>query len=112
MIRINFDDADLQYAGIDAGGGSMYDYQGQPFTGIIEEFYANGNLCGEIECKNGYTDGVQRAYYDNGQMEEEYYIKRNRNYKSFKCWSRTGKLTMHIEYDENGNQISKIINEE
>lgn len=112
MIKVNFDDDDLQYKSIDAGGGNRYDYQGLPFTGIIEEFHENGILIGETECKNGYTDGLQRLYYENGQMEREYYIKYNRCYKSYKSWTKTGSIRIHIEYDEKGNEISKIINTE
>ncbi|MEN0056768.1 MAG: hypothetical protein AAGC65_24030 [Mucilaginibacter sp.] len=109
MMRVNFDDDDLQYAGADAGGGSMYNYKNQPFTGTIEEFYANGNLAGEIECKSGYTDGLQRLYYVNGQMQEEYYKKYNRFYNSYKYWDENGNLTRHIEFDNNGNQIRRIV---
>ncbi|SHE81176.1 toxin-antitoxin system YwqK family antitoxin [Pedobacter caeni] len=109
MIRVDFDDDDLQYKSIDAGGGNMYDYRGLPFTGTIVEFHNNGNLIGETECKNGYTNGWQRLYYSTGQIEREYYVECNRNYKSYKCWDEVGKLQMHIEYDENGNEISKLI---
>ena len=109
MIRINFDDNDLQYAGIDAGGGNMYNYKNQPFTGIIEEFYANGNLTGEIECKNGYSDGLQTTYYENGQMQEEYYLKYNRFYGSYKRWDENGNLISHTEYDNNGDLIRRVV---
>lgn len=109
MIRVNFDDDDLQYAGIDGGGGNMYNYKNQPFTGIIEEFYANGNLAGIIECKNGYTDGLHMEYYENGHMKEELYLKYNRFYGAHKYWDGNGNLILHVEYDNNGNEINRIV---
>lgn len=60
MKIVNFNDDDLQFETIDAGGGSIYSYHGQPLTGIIEEYYDNGNLAGEMEYKNGYCDGIVR----------------------------------------------------
>jgi len=109
MIRVNFDDEDLEYAGIDAGGGNMYNYQSQPFTGIIEEYATNGNLIGELEFKNGYTDGVTRIYFESGQIKQEYYLKYNRFYGSYKLWDASGNLIRHIEFDNDGDEINRII---
>ena len=70
----------------------MFNYRGQPFIGIIEEYASNGNLVGELEFKNGYADGLTRIYFESGQIQEEYYLKYNRFYNSFKCWDSTGNL--------------------
>lgn len=109
MLRVNFEDPDLEYMGIDAGGGNMYNYQNVPFTGILEEFYANGNLIGKIEIRNGYTYGLQDQYYENGQIQREYFLKFNHFYGSYKCWDIDGNLTLHVEHDDDGNILNRII---
>lgn len=88
-VRVSFDD--LTLVGFDASGTEMYNYQGLPFTGIIEE-YVNSVLISEIEYKNSYREGVCRAYYPNGQMSEEYFLKYNGLDGSFKTWDSNGHL--------------------
>lgn len=78
MNRVNESDPDLQYAGIDAGGGNMYNYKGEPFTGTIEDLYPNGDLRGVAEFKDGYVDG----------RVADYYTKYNRHYDSYKYGMR------------------------
>lgn len=109
MIRVNFNDDNIEIKHPDAGGGSVYYYLGVPFTGIIEEFHTNGNLIGEIEAKNGYTDGRIAQYYENGQIQEEKFKKLNRLYDSYKYWDEIGNLTLHIIHDNDGNEIQRII---
>lgn len=82
----------LQSDGFDAGGGEIYKYQNQPFTGILIEYYENGNVLGEEEFKNGHREGVQRTYFQNNQKEEEFYIKYNRLDGIFRRWDISGKL--------------------
>jgi antitoxin component YwqK of YwqJK toxin-antitoxin module len=108
-MRINIDDSNLEYVGIDAGGGNMWNYNGTPFTGIIEEFYDNGNLVGEREFKDGYTNGIQTIYYENGQIKEEYFLRYNRNYNTYKYWNENGVLLMHVVFDDHGNEINRIL---
>ncbi|SHF25620.1 toxin-antitoxin system YwqK family antitoxin [Pedobacter caeni] len=112
MIRVNENDPDLEYAGIDAGGGNMYNYKGEPFTGAIVDLYPNGDLRGLAEFRNGYTDGMQADYYANGQVKEQYYTKYNRMYDSYKFWAESGKLLIHVEHDKNGEVISRFIDKE
>ncbi|WP_182959572.1 toxin-antitoxin system YwqK family antitoxin [Pedobacter gandavensis] len=111
MKRVNINDAEVEYTGIDAGGGSMWNYQNEPFTGILEEFYENGNLIAETECRNGYTYGLQTMYFENGQIEEEYYEKYNHFYGSFRLWTEDGILIRHFEFNPDGELISKIVGE-
>ncbi len=82
----------LESDGFDAGGGEMYKYQNQPFTGTLIEYYPNGNISGEEEFTNGHRDGVQRRFFQNNQIEEELYIKYNRLDGVFKRWDINGKL--------------------
>mgnify|MGYP001619047964 CR=1 FL=1 len=82
----------LEFDGFDAGGGEMYKYNGQPFTGIIVEYYSNGNVAAEEEFVNGYRNGVQRRYFQNNQKQEEFNIKFNRIEGTFKIWDSSGNL--------------------
>ncbi|OUL63706.1 toxin-antitoxin system YwqK family antitoxin [Flavobacterium sp. AJR] len=111
MTRINFNDDNIEIKHPDAGGGTYYYYyyQGQPFTGILEEFYSNGNLIGEITVVNGHVDGRQTQYYENGQIKEECFEKLNALYNTYKYWNELGNLILHIIHDNNGNEIQRVI---
>ncbi|WP_293308170.1 toxin-antitoxin system YwqK family antitoxin [Pedobacter sp. UBA5917] len=97
MLRINWTDPDIDIVGVDAGGGDIYYYKNMPFTGILYENHSNGNLNYEIECVNGYPEGVQRHYYENGQINQESFLKYNQEYGIMKEWDEHGNLLS--EYD-------------
>ncbi len=97
-MKINYDDPDLEEAGLDIGGGIIYNYQGAPFTGVLQFSYPNGNSQTEIKCVNGYPEGVWREYYENGQMMEESYIKYNLDYGLFKRWDENGNLIDQFDF--------------
>ena len=82
----------LVFDGFDAGGGEMYKYQNVPFTGIMVEYFPNGNIASEEEFLNGHRGGVQRRYYANNQMQEEFYIQFNRLEGIFRRWDVNGNL--------------------
>ncbi|MDV6169996.1 hypothetical protein R1T16_16275 [Flavobacterium sp. DG1-102-2] len=107
MLRVLYDD--LENAGFDAGGGEILNYKGLPFTGIIVEYYENGILLSEEEYKNGYKDGVNRGFYNNGQMEEECYIKYNRIIEHYKRWTSKGRLIMFVIYDGTGKETERVV---
>jgi antitoxin component YwqK of YwqJK toxin-antitoxin module len=92
MLRINRDDSDMHLIGFDVGGGEIYHYKNNPFTGMLFENYPNGNLNYEIECVNGYPEGAERHYYQNGQLMEESYLKYNLSYGIMKEWDEDGNL--------------------
>lgn len=109
MIRINFNNDSIEIKHPDAGGGAYYYYQGQPFTGVFEEFYSNGNLIGEITVVNGHVDGRQTQYYEKGQIKEECFETLNTLYDTYKYWDEQGNLILHIIHDNNGNEIQRVI---
>lgn len=104
MIRINSDNPDLIFGIPDAGGGETYFYQGQPFTGIIEDyFYDNPSvLAGETQVVNSHTDGRQTTYWPNGQLQEEYFEKNHRSYNTHKTWNEQGNQVSYSEYSQPG----------
>ena len=58
-MRIDFEDIENMHP--DAGGGSVFYYNGTPFTGTITE-YKNGILVGEISVIDSHTDGRVALY--------------------------------------------------
>lgn len=88
---VNIDDPELEQNEFDAGGGEMWKYKGSYFTGMVV-IYKNGVLTDEIEVQNGRTEGVQRTYYDNGQIETEYFLHNNGLHGLFRQWDIHGNL--------------------
>jgi len=101
-LRVSYDD--VQERGTDAGGDIIFYYRGQPLTGIIEEFL-NGVLIGEAEFTDGHRGGIQRQYYPNGKLEQEYTKWFNRLEGVFTEWDENGNVTSQTHW-KNGKQIS------
>lgn len=68
---------DLEHAGFDGGGSEILHYKGKPFTGIKLIYEDAGWLSGEIEYQNGYREGWEREYYEDGQLESEFKMHNN-----------------------------------
>ena len=84
----------LQLVGFDAGGGEMYHFNGEPFTGMIIFRNSNGIKESEVSFVSGFKCGVIREYYVNGMMADEYYIKLNRLYGINTEWDEEGNSTI------------------
>ncbi len=110
LIRINDNEVDtiLEMVDVDNAGGPVYNYQGKAFSGIIESFYDNGRLQDDAEFTDGHIGGVQRKYYENGQMKEEYYKFYGKLDKHFKAWSDKGKLLHHSIWKK-GEEVKVIV---
>ncbi|MPT32048.1 MAG: hypothetical protein E2600_10375 [Chryseobacterium sp.] len=93
-MNVNFDD--IEIIAPDYGGGTVFYYNNQPFTGKIVEY--NNILIGEFEVVNGSKHGRTASYYDNGQIMEEGYISYNRPYGHFKEWDKNGNLIKEIDF--------------
>lgn len=91
---VEFDEIEIMHP--DAGGGNVYFYNGQPFSGTIVE-HINGVLVGEITVINGSTQGRVASYFNNGQIMEEYFKKYNRLYGIYKEWDENGTLISAVE---------------
>lgn len=94
-MNINFDEIEIKNT--DAGGGNVYYYNNKPFTGIIVEYYSNGNLSYEKTVVNGSTEGRVASYYENGQIEDEHFEKNNRLYGIYKEWDENGSLLSEVD---------------
>lgn len=95
LMNVNFDD--IEIANIDGGGIAFENWEGTQI------------LMNESEYIDGYEEGVQREYHQNGQIRIEYYKKNDFVYKYMKKWNDQGVLTYHVEYDEFGNMTNAIL---
>lgn len=103
MEKLRVKDEDLEFINVDGGGMPIYHYQGKPFTGILLEYYDN-ILYRELEFVNGYEEGFERKYYENGRIASECYCKDNQPYGIGRAWDENGNLIVSTEW-ENGVQI-------
>ena len=94
-MNININDIEIKHP--DIGGGSVFWYQGQPFTGTIVE-YKNNILVAEISVVNSHTEGRVAIYYINGQIKQEYFEKYNDTYGIYRDWDESGNLISEIDY--------------
>ena len=95
-MTVKYDDIEFMHP--DAGGGSVYYYRGKPFTGLIVEYNSNGVLISEITVVDSHTWGRVAGYYDNGQIEEEYFEMFNRMYGLYRKWDEEGHLVAEHDY--------------
>ncbi len=94
-MNVNFDD--IEIANTDIGGGNIYHYNNQPFTGTIVEYNSAGVLVGELSIANGSKEGRQALYYNNGQIMEESFEKNNRLYGIHREWDEQGNLLREVD---------------
>ena len=48
-------------------------------------------------------------YWPNGKLKEKYFQKYDFFKGSFKSWNEEGTLTTHVEFDDDGNLLKRII---
>ena len=111
MLKIEYDDPDLTLRDRPTNwGDGVWLYKGEPFTGIICEYYLGSTQASsESEHRDGIIDGRQVEYWPNGTLKEEYFQKYDYIIKSFKIWDEQGILISHSEYDQFGNKVEKIL---
>ena len=96
MQRVNENDPNLIFLDIDGGGSPIYKYNGELFTGIVED-YLNGILSYEGEYQKGYLEGWVKFYHPNGILEEERKMHNNVLIPG-----------TYREYDENGDLVHSM----
>ena len=101
MKTLRVKDEDLEFIDIDGGGIPIYHYQGKPFTGIIVDYFFGTNIiAGETEYINGYQEGVDRVYYENGKIEYECFKKDNKLHGIYRDWDKEGNLISTTEWKD------------
>ncbi len=105
------------------GSVTKYLYKDKPFTGIGYYKHSNGKIKGEMEFKDGLVYGTFKSWYENGNIKEEKFRKKEDNgplkFNGIqKEWYKNGNLekeevwedwikTSETNYDENGNVLGK-----
>ena len=102
-IKVEWDD--LEFIGFDGGGSEIFNYNGQPFNGMLLDKDCNNIVRSEEEFINGYKDGVQRYFYQTGSLQEEFSLLNNSLHGLFKQWDENGNLTSQTNWDH-GVEIS------
>lgn len=106
MIRASFEE--LYLRGFDVGGKEIFDYEGQPFTGIWET-RNDGILYSEIEYKDGYQEGFKTTYhFPGGNIKSQIFMKHNNFDGIFKTWDANGVVTKEA-YFKDGVEIPKPV---
>lgn len=98
----------LEFVYLDGRGRAMYNYKGKPFTGLLIEYYDNSSVIfSETEYQNGYEDGVEREFYENGKMKYENHRKNNMLDGICKDWDKDGNLISEQIWSK-GKLIKKV----
>lgn len=101
MSIIKVKEEELEFIDIDGGGIPIYHYQGNPFTGVVVDyFFGTNKIAGETEYVNGYQEGVERNYYENGNIEYECYKKNNKLHGIYRDWDQQGNLLSTTEWKD------------
>jgi len=95
MIKIQ--NTELELIKVDGGGSPVYNYKGNPFTGILVGYSKNGHVFVEEEYQNGFQEGWTRFFYENGKVKREYKSHNNLQVEE-----------TYKEWDENGNLIESF----
>jgi len=85
---------EVEITRVDEAGNPIVYFEGKPYTGMVH-YMVGGKIGSEIEYKNGYEEGFQRLYHENGTVE-------------FECQMKYGDPVRGswIEWDEDGNIIA------
>lgn len=117
--RINYNEL---YTDTDVNTGEDIFYLDEmlkvPFSGVVVD-YSKGILTWEFDVKDGYMSGIERKYYDTGELMEENNVEHNAVDGLAKEYYKNGRMKSmsivirnvlidSILYDEYGNILSKI----
>lgn len=91
-------DPGLEFAGYDEGGGSLYNFNGIPFTGVIIFRHPSGIIFQEISHVDGYENGLIREYDTYGNLRLEFHVKLNIQYGVRTEWDENGKVLYSSNY--------------
>ena len=83
---------------------------GQPFTGLLREFWPNGKFKREFTYVNGVSDGPCRGLYANGRKQWEGQNVQGMPVGTFVQWSEDGLFRTEIVF-ENGRSVSETRHE-
>ncbi len=87
-----------------------YNYKEGKLNGIQKDWYENGQLRCEFNYKEGKEEGIQKEWYENGQLWYEDNYKEGKQDGIQKSWYENGQLHYKMYY-KNGKLMNKQLYE-
>ena len=85
--------------------GVLYDgSSAEPFTGLVVEYYANGQPKSESAFYDGQKHGLETTWYLSGNIHREVAYHYGERHGQWMSWSRDEELLVAYTY-ERGNRI-------
>ncbi len=81
-----------------AADEGLFYYHDEPFLGISERHYENGELAEEIAYVNGVKNGVYKKWFDDGLLSFEANYVNGKQHGVTTSWWRNGKLRSESNY--------------
>lgn len=78
---------------------------GRPFSGEAVETYPNGRPASMTTYHDGYEDGPQRFWRDDGSLESECTLRRGNAVGKTETWHRSGALAEEKMFDDRGRPL-------
>jgi antitoxin component YwqK of YwqJK toxin-antitoxin module len=93
-------------------GAWFYQFEGKPYTGYAYALFPHTNkLSFEYNLVEGYQEGIQRQWYQNGQLKTQHVMRGNIYHGLAKSWYESGVPRYEAEYDMGKEIWSKSYNE-
>ena len=109
MIKgIDIKNLDFKQDGV---GAWYYTFEEVPYTGCAYQMFPNDLLASEGNFINGYKEGIQKKWYQSGQLLSEQYFSNNNPHGKCMEWHENGVLRFEGEYDMGKRTWSKTYNE-
>jgi antitoxin component YwqK of YwqJK toxin-antitoxin module len=113
--RVEYDKLDFDYS----PNGVLCLWQGQPFTGVGIERYADGAIQAESIFRSGFDTQAGRLWYPTGQVQRDAVADDTHHTQRVTEWHENDTLKSHTTYehgvkiaeqswDTQGEQISKF----
>ena len=89
---------------IQVRGGLYYEVnQTAPFTGLVQDFYSNGQKAAEESCRDGKKHGSSTLWHENGQKKAEGNCKDGKQQGTATVWFENGQKSTEHSY-KNGKK--------
>jgi len=75
-------------------------YEGVPFTGVAFENWPDGALRCEVPYLEGYKHGVEREWYQSGQVKEESELSNGGSHGKHTEWDEGGRIVVEAMYED------------
>ncbi|GAA3362289.1 toxin-antitoxin system YwqK family antitoxin [Saccharopolyspora gregorii] len=100
MGEIHVDEDDIE---MDPTG--LVFHRGEPFTGVVVERSADGELVSTRSYFAGYPDGHYQEWRSSGRLRKDGRMRDGRSVGSQREWHANGRLAERREFDAAGNLV-------